>query len=45
MWQTATLITGDEENDVNPFAYLEDDEEELETHEVMIKTKLTNPDK
>ena len=39
MWQTATLVTRDEENDANPFAYLEDDEEELETLEIMIKNK------
>ena len=30
--------------DVDPFADLEDNNEELETHKVMIRTKLANPD-
>ena len=39
MQQTATLIARDEVSVADPFADPEDNEEELETHEVIIKGK------
>ena len=39
MRQTITFIARDEESIADPFADPEDDEEELETHEVIIKGK------